>query len=81
MPEALKDKQFVIGAKQVMKAIRTGSILKAYIASDCDPIISRPVIDLAQGSGVTVEYIPTRKQLGEMCGIKVKAACAAVVNN
>ena len=81
MPEALRDKRFVIGAKQVMKAIRAGRVLKVYIASDCDPIISRPVIELAQGNGLEAEYIPSRKQLGEMCGIKVKASCAAVVNN
>lgn len=81
MPEALNNKRFVIGAKQVMKAIRAGRVLKVYIASDCDPIISRPVIDLAEGIGIKVESIPTRKQLGEMCGIKVKASCAAVVNN
>ena len=79
MPRALNDKQYVIGAKQVMKMIRAGKAAKVYIASDCDPIISRPVAEEAAGRGIPTESIPTRKALGEMCGIRVKAACAAQI--
>lgn len=79
MPQAFDNKQYIIGAKQVMKAMRAGKTSKIYIASDCDPIISRPIAEEAAGRGISVEHIPTRKQLGEMCGIRVKAACAAQI--
>ncbi len=81
MPQAFNNKQYIIGAKQVMKAIRAGKTSKIYLASDCDPIISRPIAEEAAGRDIAVEYASTRKALGEMCGIRVKAAAAAVINN
>ena len=68
---------FVIGAKQVIKAIKSEEVLKIYVASDCDSDISKPVTELAQKNNLPLFYVSTRKELGRMFGIDVKAACAA----
>lgn len=76
MFDASNGVHFIIGAKQVKNAIKSGQASKVYIASDCDAKISDPVLEAAEKYNLPVFYIPTRKELGEMCGINVKAACA-----
>lgn len=70
---------YVIGAKQTKKAIKSGKAKSVYVASDCDPVISRPVTELADEMHLPVYYMATMRELGEMCGIDVKASCAAAV--
>lgn len=77
MFEASEEKKYIIGAKQVKNAINAGRASKVYVASDCDPEISGPVIGLAEKQSLPLFYISTRKELGAMCGINVKTACAA----
>ena len=77
MFDSLNEKSFIIGTKQVKNAIKSGKASKIYIALDCDPEISEPVKQLAQTYNLTVSFIETRKELGQMCGIDVKTACAA----
>ena len=76
MFEALSNKQYVIGAKQVKNTVKSGKATKVYIASDSDSEIIEPVIALANECGVEIAYVETRAELGKMCGIDVKAACA-----
>lgn len=68
---------FVIGAKQVKNAIVAGKALKVYVASDSETQVISPIVELSQKSGLPLFYINTRKELGEMCSIEVKASCAA----
>lgn len=77
MSEALSNKQYIIGAKQVKNTVKSGKASKVYIASDSDSKIISPVIALANECGVEIVYVQTRAELGKMCGIDVKAACAA----
>lgn len=76
MSDALSNKQYIIGAKQVKNAVRTGKASKVFIASDSDSEIISPIIALANECGVEIAYVQTRAELGKMCGIDVKAACA-----
>jgi large subunit ribosomal protein L7A len=69
--------KFIIGAKQVRNAIKAGKATKVYAASDCDPAVIQPVVELAENNNLQLFYLSTRKELGEMCGIDVKASCAA----
>lgn len=73
----LSKHQYIIGAKQVRNAVVSGKVSKLYIASDSDSNIISPIVELANERNITVSYIPTRNDLGKMCGIDVKAACAA----
>lgn len=77
MFEAFAKKRFIIGAKQVKNAITAETASKVYIASDSDSVVIDPVVRLAESYEIPVFYISTRKELGEMCGIDVKASCAA----
>lgn len=77
MFEAFSKKRFVIGAKQVRNAIKAEEASKVYVASDSDKEIIDPIVELAEKYDIPVYFISTRKELGEMCGIDVKASCAA----
>ncbi len=76
MFEANAKKRYIIGAKQVKNAIKSDVASTGYGASDCDPEVSEPVIKRAESRQLPLFFISTRKELGEMCGIDVKAACA-----
>ncbi len=67
---------FLIGAKQVKNAIIAEKALKIYVASDSETQIISPIVELSQKSGLPLFYVNTRKELGEMFGLKVKASCA-----
>lgn len=77
MFEAFTKKRFIIGAKQVKNAVMAKNASKVYIASDSDGEIIDPVVKLAENHNIPVFFVSTRKELGEMCGIDVKASCAA----
>ena len=70
-------KRYIIGTKQVKNAVLSGKVSKVYIASDSDSEIIGPIAELANERGIETAYIQTRSELGKMCGINVKAACAA----
>ncbi|MDO4618936.1 MAG: ribosomal L7Ae/L30e/S12e/Gadd45 family protein [Clostridia bacterium] len=77
MLETLSEHRYIIGAKQVKNAVVSGKVSKLYIASDSDPDIISSIVELANERDITVSYISTRSELGKMCGIDVKSACAA----
>ena len=70
----------VIGTKQVRRALgHAGKTVKVFLASDADPRVTEPLARLAGERSVPVEMIPSMKELGEVCGIAVGSAAAAVV--
>ena len=50
-----------------------------FIASDCDDRISLPLRNVCAKAGISVTDDFTKKEIGRACGIKVKAASAAVL--
>ena len=79
MPDDLKTAKKVVGAKQLRRALNEGRVIKAYFAEDADPMLTQPLEALCKEASVAVCHVPTMKELGGSCGIKVGAACAAVV--
>ncbi|MEW5783696.1 MAG: ribosomal L7Ae/L30e/S12e/Gadd45 family protein [Bacillota bacterium] len=78
--EQLKDaRQKVVGTKQTLKALEKGEALAVFIAGDADPKVSGPVIALCETRGVALHYVDSMLELGKLCGIKVKAATAAIL--
>jgi len=69
----------VVGLKQVEKGAVAGELSRIYIAADCDQEISKKLMDLAGKNGIEYVVVPSRKQLGEACGIEVQAACAGLL--
>ncbi|TDT46024.1 ribosomal L7Ae/L30e/S12e/Gadd45 family protein [Fonticella tunisiensis] len=71
----------VVGAKQSLKAIKSGNAKIVYVADDADPKIINPIVEACQQTGVELVHIETMQRLGALCGIDVGAAAACVVND
>lgn len=79
MDQVKNARRKVVGTKQTLKALEKGEALIVLVASDADEKISRPVIALSEARGVELHFVDTMIELGKLCGIKVKAATAAVL--
>lgn len=80
MQDQLKNaRRKVAGMKQTMKALEKGEALAVFIARDAEEKICRPVAALCEARGVELHYVDTMQELGKLCGIKVKAATAAIL--
>lgn len=79
--EDLKSTAHVVGMKEIERAIEKQEAACVFIASDCDERIARPLLEACQSSGIPVEQGFTKKEIGRACGIKVKAASAAILKS
>ena len=68
----------VVGTKQTLKALEKGEVKIIFIARDAEDKVIRPVLILCEASTIELQYVDSMVQLGRMCGIKVKAAVAAI---
>jgi len=68
----------VVGTKQTIKALENCEVQQVFIARDAEEKVIRPVVSLCEANNIEPQYIETMQQLGKMCGIKVKAAVAAI---
>ncbi|MBM4235404.1 MAG: 50S ribosomal protein L7Ae-like protein [Firmicutes bacterium] len=79
MEELIKSaRRKTVGAKQTLKALEKGEALHVFIATDAEEKVTRPVLAICENSGIKPHYVETMHQLGKLCGIKVKAAVAAI---
>ena len=72
-------KEKVVGLKQVLREAAAGRLQTIYIAQDADEDIRRQLIATARASAIEYQMVPSRKKLGEICGIEVPSACAALL--
>lgn len=68
-----------VGYKQTIRALKETSVAKVFLAEDCDTKISVPVEKLCGEHGVSLVYVPTMRELGDLCGIDVSASCAVIL--
>ncbi|WP_306811128.1 ribosomal L7Ae/L30e/S12e/Gadd45 family protein [Irregularibacter muris] len=73
-------KNKVVGLKQTRRAINEGKTKMVYLAKDVEPHLFEEIQSLCRENQVEVVYIENMKQLGEACGIDIKAASAAMLN-
>ncbi|HED23496.1 MAG TPA: 50S ribosomal protein L7Ae-like protein [Firmicutes bacterium] len=71
-------RQKVVGTKQTVKALEKGSVNRVFIARDAEERVVQPILALCEEKKIEPYYIDTMTELGKMCGIKVKAAAAAI---
>ena len=69
----------VVGAKQIRKALHSGSARHVFLAKNADPAITEPIEALCQRNNVEYAWVKSMTDLGRACGIEVGAAAAAVV--
>lgn len=80
MLEKLKSaRRKVIGTKQTMKALDKGIAEVVFVAEDADDHLKTPIIEKTKEKGVKVVCVSSMKELGEACGIEVRAASAALL--
>ena len=79
MLEALQEGAKVVGAKQSRRAIEDGRAACVFFAEDADPRLIDPLRAHAEAQGIRIVSVPSMKHLGEVCGILVGAAVAALL--
>lgn len=72
-------RQFVVGAKQLRKALEKGLAREVYLAQNADPAITQPLAALCAQNRVPCTWVGSMQELGRACGIDVGAAAAAAV--
>ncbi len=75
----LAGRKLVVGAKQLRKALNSGTAERVYLAENADPVITEPIMTLCQLNNVAYSWVRSMTDLGRSCGIDVGAAVAAVV--
>ena len=79
MLASLGRKKPAVGAKQLRKAIQSGSALQVFLARNADPAITEPLVALCERHSMQVYWVGSMKELGQACGIEVGASAAAVL--
>lgn len=77
--EELGKSEFVVGLKETKRAVENGIASCVFVASDCDERFSAKLKAKCAENGIPVVESFSKKEMGETCGIKVKAAAAAVL--
>ena len=78
--EELANRRFVVGAKQLKKALHNGKAHMVFLACNADPAITEPIAALCQQKNVDFAWVRSMTDLGHACGIEVGAAAAAAVD-
>lgn len=81
MQNLKRSSNIVIGLKQTLKAIQSGTAHRIYLASDCDDYIKKSVSEANAQKNLEIVYVNTMKELGEACGIDIGASTAAVIKD
>ena len=76
----LRNTNFVVGAKQLKKAVQGGRAKCVFLAENADPAVTEPLEMLCIRNHIPITWVPSMADLGRACGIEVGAAAAAVLN-
>ena len=76
----MPEKRFVVGAKQLRKALKNGTARFVYLAENADPAITVPIEEQCKENKISYAWVRTMQDLGRACGIEVGAAAAAAVD-
>ncbi|MDD3409602.1 MAG: ribosomal L7Ae/L30e/S12e/Gadd45 family protein [Eubacteriales bacterium] len=69
----------VVGAKQVLRAVRDGKAAQVFLCKDADEFLYRRVEAACEQARVPVSRVDSMAQLGKMCLVEVKTAAAALL--
>ena len=78
--QELAKSKFVVGAKQLKKALKNGTAHRVFLACNADPAVTEPIAALSKQNHVDVAWVRSMTDLGHACGIEVGAAAAAAVD-
>ena len=69
----------VVGTKQVLRAIRTGTVSRVYVCSDADTFLYQQVVRAAEEARVPCTRTASMMELGMICGVDVPTAAAGLL--
>ena len=72
--------KFVVGSKQLRKALQKNTARCVFLAENADPMITEPLAEECEKRAIPITWVPTMADLGRACGIEVGAAAAAAVD-
>ena len=75
-----RNQKFVVGTKQLKKAVKAGRARYVFLAENADPAVTEPLEELCAANHIQFTWVPSMAELGRVCGIEVGAAAAAVVD-
>lgn len=75
-----KAQTLAIGTKQTVRALERNQAQQVTIAADANPFLLKKVEELAKQKAVPITYVDSMLKLGKTCGIDVKAAAVAIIN-
>ena len=76
----LTGKRFVVGTKQLKKAVASGRARYVYLAENADPAVTDVLEQLCRSNHIQFTWVRSMAELGQACGIEVGAAAAAVID-
>ena len=76
----LKMYSFVVGTKQLKKAVKAGRVQFVFLAENADPAVTEPLEKLCGDNHIPITWVSRMEDLGRACGIEVGAAAAAVID-
>lgn len=77
----LTEDPFIVGAKQLRKALNAGRVKAVWLAKNADPAVTEPLVAQCESCGIAYDLTYTMQELGKLCGIEVGAAAAASVKS
>lgn len=72
------DQRRVVGTKQVLRGLKAGTLRRVYVANDADTFLYQRITQAAEAAGVEAVRVASMKELGEMSGVQVPTAAAAL---
>lgn len=68
-----------VGLRESLKALKDGKVIKAYVAKDVQPELIKEFMDMCEKHLIQIEYVDSKTQLGEICGIERSATVACIL--
>lgn len=73
-----RNKRRVAGLRQVMRGIEEDCLRTVFLALDASPMLQAQIRSAANERQLPVETVSSMEELGQMCGIDVPCAVAAL---
>ena len=69
----------VAGTKQVLRALNEDRAARVFLGKDADGFIYHRINALCEEKNVPVTVVDSMQELGKLCTVNVRTACAAVL--
>lgn len=81
MLQDLREKKFVVGTKQTLKAIENDRALTVFLAEDAGDYMINKIRQACENKEITIETVDSMEHLGNSCGISRSAVTAAIIKS